>query len=539
MQKLAKFLSWCFGAAALVFSWFFLSAAWSFLVYVWRFVHEYPGKPLALRGRQEMVIAGSILVPLACAILYGMSWWTTQKNKPKARAWAIGASVANLGFAIFPFVLSFWIPTASRVYIALAGPELLLTAAGVTGLIVFSRRDALPETAGQATEPARLPGDGTSHLVDVVVQLAGIAGVVAGLVWLGRWGESRNLYTGMGLWFWVELWVADLISVAGHELGHVSVGRALGMRMRGFVVGPFQWRIEEGRWKFRFQASNFFAFTGGSAGMVPTKLDDTNWRDVWMTAAGPAASLCVGLAALWAMLNSQGQPWAPAWSLLGYIAVISLVAFVINLFPIRPEANYSDGAQIYQLLTRGPWVDVHRAFSAVSSSLVTPLRARDYDAETLRRAAEFIRTGHQGFLLRMFSFTHFLDCGQIPEALAALAEAEKVYEQSASDLPGELLAYFVYANAFLKPDAARARHWWGLMEAKKARQSSTDYWLARTSILWVEGQRDEALKAWEQGNAKAQKLPQAGAYEFDRSLFTAVRPKLDSPFSMPEQVATS
>lgn len=528
MSKLAKFLSWCFGAAALVFSWFFLTAAWNFLVFVWRFVHAYPGKPLALTGWQEMVITGSILVPLALAVVYGMSWWTAQKNKPKARAWAIGASLANIAIGIFPFLLSFWIPTPSRFYIAFAGPGLLIIVVGIAGLIVFSRRDALAQTAGQATEPSRLPGDGTSHLVDIVVQFAGIAGIIAGLVWLGRWGEERNLYAGMGLWFWVELWMADLISVAGHELGHVGVGRALGMRMRGFVVGPFQWRIQEGRWKFQFQPSNFFSLTGGSAGMVPTKLTDSNWPDVWMTAAGPAASLCVGLAALWGMLTSPGRPWASAWALLGYIAVISLIAFAINLVPMRPEANYSDGAQIYQLLTRGPWVDVHRALSAVTSSLVTPLRARDYDVETLRRAAEFIQTGHQGFLLRMFSFMHFLDCGQIPEALAALDEAEKVYEQSASDLPGELLAYFVYTNAFLKPDAARARHWWDLMEAKKARQNCTEYWLARTAILWVEGQREEALKAWEQGNARAERLPEAGAYEFDRSRFHELRKQLDS-----------
>lgn len=479
----------------------------------------------ALASRQTAIAAAAVLVPFALAALYAMAWWTTQMAKAHARAWAIAASIVDILFALFPLILwGIW--RVHGAFTALAEPGLLMLAAGVAGVVVFSRRGVLSQMPERARTP-RLPGDGTSKLVDTVVQMAGIAGVIAGLIWLDRWADARQLSSGMGLWFLAELFLADLIAVTGHELGHVAVGRGLGMRVRAFGVGPFQWRIREGNWKFRFQPSNFFALTGGEAGLVPTKLRDSYWRDVCMIAAGPMASLCLGVAALWAMLRASREPWAPAWQLLGFVGVISLTSFVINLVPVRPEADYSDGAHIYQLLTRSPWTDVRRAFSAVGSSLVTPLRPRDYDAQALQRAAELIPRGHQGFLLRMFSFTHFLDCGQIPEALRALAEAETVFEQSASDLPGELLAYFVYASAFLKPDAARARHWWDLMESKGSRRDCTEYWLARTGILWIENELEEALKAWQQGNALARRLPEAGAYDFERSLFLALRQQLE------------
>ena len=33
----------------------------------------------------------------------------------------------------------------------------------------------------------------------------------------------------------------------------------------------------------------------------------------------------------------------------------------VNLIPVKPESQYSDGAQIYQILTNGPLARVHRA----------------------------------------------------------------------------------------------------------------------------------------------------------------------------------
>lgn len=519
MSRLAKFLTWCFAIEALVSGSIFVSALRSFL-------NPHHATAFAIAGPRTAPAAGIVLLLLALTALYAIAWWATLTVKAHARAWAIAASVVNVLLALLPLFL--WLNSpVHKVFSALAEPLWLVLATGVAGLVVFSRPGVLSQTSGSTPKQTpRLPGDGTSKLVDSVAQLAGIAAMFGGFIWLDRWARARHLSPSMGLGFWADLLIASLFAVTVHELGHASVGRALGMRVRAFTVGPFQWYIQGGRWKFKFQASNLLAWTGGSAGLVPTKLTDSYWREVCMLAAGPVASLCLGLVALWATLAAGQKPWAPAWELLGFVAIISLVSFAFNLVPLRPEADYSDGARIYQLLTHSPWNDVHRAFLAVGSSLVTPLRPRDFDAPTLQRAAEFLSGGRKAFLLWMFSFTHFLDCGQIPEALQALAEAEKVFEQSASDVPGELLAYFVYASAFLKPDAARARHWWDVMEAKNPRRDSTDFCLARTSILWVENQPEEALKAWQEGNDRAQKFPKAGAYDFDRSLFLSLRRQL-------------
>src|SRR5438046_2624889 len=106
-----------------------------------------------------------------------------------------------------------------------------------------------------------------------------------------------------------------------------------------------------------------------------------------------------------------------------------------NLVPFRTGGNYSDGAQIYQLLCNGPWADLDRAFSVAGSSLVTPLRPKNYDMDAIVRAGRTIDQGAQGLVLRLLAYNHYLDWGKFPEAGDALREATLIYNQSASDIP--------------------------------------------------------------------------------------------------------
>jgi hypothetical protein len=248
-------------------------------------------------------------------------------------------------------------------------------------------------------------------------------------------------------------------------------------------------------------------------------------------AAGPLANLWLGSIALWATFTAKGRHWEQAWELLALIATFSLVEFIINLIPLRPEAEYSDGARIYQLLSGGPWGDVHRAFSIVGSSVVTPLRPKDYDIQVIQRAARFMTHGRQALLLQMYAFMYFFDSDRIPEALEAMSAAESVYEQSASDISAELHTDFVFGNALLKRDAVSARLWWDRMEAREMRRFDADYWKARSALLWIEYRLEEAREAWNKGNALVQQLPKTGAYEFDRYCFAQLRQALDTPLS--------
>jgi hypothetical protein len=113
------------------------------------------------------------------------------------------------------------------------------------------------------------------------------------------------------------------------------------------------------------------------------------------------------------------------------------------------------------------------------------------------------------------------------DASQALAEAEAVYLESASDIPAELCTPFIFGKAYLQHDAVGTRLWWERMEANKPVRPNADYWMAKSAFLWSEDRLNEAREAWEKGNALAQQLPKVGAYEVDRDYFALLHKELE------------
>jgi hypothetical protein len=68
--------------------------------------------------------------------------------------------------------------------------------------------------------------------------------VLAGLIWWGRWAQAKDLPTGHNVPVFLLIVLAGLISTTVHEFGHASAGCAFGMKVRAFIVGPFEWRIQ-------------------------------------------------------------------------------------------------------------------------------------------------------------------------------------------------------------------------------------------------------------------------------------------------------
>lgn len=537
MLKLRKFLCGCFAFMAPLF--LFVSASTIPSLFSransFHFPVEAGGALFSMRLTAILLqfLAIMILVmPLVLGVLYGMAWWAIRKGKATGRRWAIAASVAMLVLSIplaaATYVLLIYAPR--RVWVPVGTISGIILVIAITGLVAFWRREAMAQPVFTPKAP-RIAGDGTSGLLDSLSWLLGIAGYFWAMSLWDRWGKAHGLspvYGHLGL---VEVFAALLIVTALHEAGHALTGMALGMRLRAFIVGPFQWRIRDGRWKFQFLPAKFLS-AGGATGLVPTNPRQSIRREIGMIAAGPLVNLVTGLIVLWAGMNAVGRPYERYWDFLAMISSLSLVAFAVNLIPMRPEALYSDGARIYQLLRGGPWADMHRAMSTVQSTLVTSLRPRDYDIDAIQRAEISFTQGHQALLLRLIASSYFLDQGMLHQASEAVAEAERIHGESALDLPAELCMAFVYRTAFLRRDAVSARQWWAQMEAKKPAHKGVDYWLAQSALFWIEGRIEEAREAWSKGNLLAQKLPAAGDYEFDRYRCSLLRDCIESAGQM-------
>jgi hypothetical protein len=519
MLKLRKFLCACFGNLALVFILVSIST-------VSRLFHSYHARgllsstPGAIHHNKLLSIFLVVLLiiirvlPPLVALLNGMAWWTVRKGKASGRGWAIAASLSLILLSIPIFASGFfaWKYTPIKFLMGLFVIGASMMAFGITGLVAFARSDAMAQPV-VAAKPPRIAGDGTSNMLEAIAWLLGIAGYFAAIFQWHRWGQAQHLpraYVGL-----LQLVVILLIVTIVHELGHAVVGSALGMKLRAFIVGPFQWRIRDGRWKFQFLPAKFFS-AGGATALVPTDPHQSRWSQICMIAAGTAVNLLTGLIALYAALAAKGHPYEQYWGFFAYFSTISLLAFASNLIPMQSEAHYSDGARIYQLLRGGPLADYYQVINLVASTVVTPLRPRDYDIDAIQRAEISFKQGQQALLLRLFASSYFLDHRMIPQAAGAVAEAERIQQESALDLPAELCMAFVYRTAFLCRDAASARQWWERMEAKKPTHFGVDYWLAQSALFWIEDRKEEARVAWNKGNVLAQQLPAAGDYEFDR-----------------------
>src|SRR6266567_2455739 len=452
------------------------------------------------------------------AVVFGMAWWTVFKGKASARGWGIAASLINIQVSLFPIIIpphSVW------------NAFLLILGLGIAGLVAFSRRLEPSNSIATTHESLGIPGDGTNNFVNGTIQFLMLLAFVGAYSWWIGWLRTRGI--SIPHWNWYPTAVAvllGLVIVALHEGGHTAVGLLLGMKLRAFIVGPFQWRIRDGKWEFQFEPKQILT-PGGVTGVVPAVTHFPRWALLCMVAAGPVANVLSGVLALRAATKADSGSAVQAGGFLALFGAWSFVTSVMNLVPFRTKDNYSDGAQIYQLLSNGPWADLHRAFSVAGSSLVSPLRPRNYDIQTILRAERTFTQGRQGLLLRLLAYNYFLDLERIQEAGGALAEAGSIYNQSASDIPAELLTAFVFGSAYIWRDASSARQWWTHMEAKKPTRFNVDYWMAASALRWIEGNLKDANESLKKANALAQQLPKAGAYDFDRDCCSRLRRALD------------
>ena len=261
MPNLRKFLCSCFGFCSVIYLFAACSAVAS-MFHTQSAFHSLPSThSSALHSpfvTATLLSLGELIraMPLVLGILYGMAWWKVRRGKASGRGWAIAASLVmvlqSIPFFIVPFLVRAQVPL-SRVRAELILAVFML-ALGIAGLVAFARRDAMSKPV-IAAKPQRIAGDGTSRVLDGILWVIGFAGYFGAMYLWRRWGAAHQLPTSyIGL---LRLLILVLIITVVHELGHAATGLAVGMKLRAFIVGPFQWRIRDGRWTFKFLPAKF------------------------------------------------------------------------------------------------------------------------------------------------------------------------------------------------------------------------------------------------------------------------------------------
>jgi len=532
MQRLRGFLRICFGYLTLIttlVSGFMVASLFWMAQHPHHYHYTYRGEPHLFLSASLIALSRLVrLIPLGMAVTYGMAWWTLKQGRPSARRWAIAASALMVlaSGALIVSRLTLW--PSRRFHGSFLMFQIFFLIAGILGLFVFLKSSS----ASMQSQSARVRGDGTSNILDLAVSVLALGGLWGGMIFYSRWGHQHQLPFIRGSVSLTVISLVIVITVLLHEAAHAGVGLALGMKLRAFVIGPCQWRVRDGRWTYLFKPSAFLSF-GGSTGIVPSNPNQSRWIEIAMISAGPLINLCAGILAVWLTLSARGASWERFWEPLDFFATVNLVTCAVNLVPFRPEALYSDGARIYQLLAGGPWAWLHRAYSIVLSSTVSAMRPRDYDLSAIRRAEGHFLRGREALMLRLFATSHYLDTGKLSDARASYAEALRIYRESQPAVPPEVLTTFVFNSVYLEADASGARRFWDLFESKNPTHFGVDYWLARCALHFIENHTLEARDAWTTGTALARQLPDAGAYNFDRDRYRMMKELLDGISSAP------
>ena len=391
--------------------------------------------------------------------------------------------------------------------------DLLLLGTGLVGLIAFVWPGQSSEIVHQAQTTWKLPGDGTSSLLNNAMPLVMLLIFWRTYHWWMEWLRNNSLSAPDFIIGTLMLALIALLIVLLHESGHTLVGLFFGMKLRAFIVGPFQWRIRDGNWEFHFEPKQILA-TAGATGVVPTTPDFPRSSQLCMLTAGVLTNTATGIVAL--CLSLSGVASIQLRGDLALFGVFSVVLAAMNLVPFRVAESYSDGAQIYQLFCKGPWSDFHRVIGLAGASLVSSVRPRDYDITAIHRAAESIAHGRQGLLLRLLAYTYFLDSGDLDKAGDELAHAGTIYNETASDAPLEFVTTFVFGSAYIWRNADYSRRWWAHVESKIGARLNWDYWLAHAALLWIETDLKAASESLEKAACLMQELPRFGAYDFER-----------------------
>ncbi len=327
---------------------------------------------------------------------------------------------------------------------------------------------------------------------------------------------------------------AGWVTIAFHELGHLTAGLAQGFRMALYTAGFLGARGTERGVRFFF--NRHINLLGGLAATFPEQLEsgpELRRKFVRIVAAGPLASLVLSAAtglALLAVLPGQGESTDVLTRLsvvfLLFTSVTSGLIFVLTMIPNPSGGFMSDGARLLSLLRGGEKSRYEEATLTLAALLGAGTLPGEYPADLLERLVSRSPDSLLGLNGHFTAFSHHLDRGETAQALP-LAQ---IIEDHISAVPAAFQPHYlkdvVFFYAFLIHDADAAAACWASIQKQAEREPDAATFRVKAALAILHGQTEAATGFLEKGFGKISDLPFEGQRRFEEKWLREVSARL-------------
>jgi hypothetical protein len=298
-----------------------------------------------------------------------------------------------------------------------------------------------------------------------------------------------------------------LALIAGHELGHLLAGMAVGFRAWLVIIGPLKIVREGAALRARLNRS----LVPGMVRALPTDARDLRRRLAVYVSGGPLANLFLGVLCLvLALLADRTSTAATTRSRIGiWLGVIGLcnlglflgtiIRFLAAALPFRSSGLRSDGAQLLDLLQGRPRAERRLVAVALITAWDDGVRPRAWETGLVELLLDLREGTEDDVGANVCGYYYALDSGQTERAGRLLDLAVSQLRGHQADFRPALLleAAFFEARHRRNVGAARAR----LEQAQGGHAATYTRLRAEAAILWAEGRYAEAAAKAEAGLA--------------------------------------
>lgn len=277
------------------------------------------------------------------------------------------------------------------------------------------------------------------------------------------------------------------VAIAIHELGHLAVGRLIGLDSGGVAIGGFVWLKSGKNWVFRFDRRMWIG------GFFKPLANASNFRPshyAWMVAAGPLASFVLTtICGFVAVHYGSGE-----WNCIGSLFWTSLFILLITVIPFSSGLQKSDGALLQMLLLHPERTRLWMSVLELQTAETNGVRPRDWQSHLFDQVLVVDAAATEYPYCQLMSYYRRLDEG---EDELALGHLENLLAKSART--GKAWRHIIFleaasASANVRKRATQARTW--RERASKLRKPESLH-VVDAGIAMCEQRYQEAAQHWE------------------------------------------